>query len=132
MDIPHITPHPDGWTRSARLKITTYGTDTGAAVVHLAGEIDQDEAPALHSTLARTVETRPVRLVVDLEGVTFSDSAGLNVLLKTRIAAAEFEVDLFLAGLREQMTRLLSTTGTTALFTITDTVDDALTRNPSR
>ena len=48
----------------------------------VAGEIDLYTAPRLHGELV-TVLTgdEPVRLVVDMSGVEFCDSTGMNVLL---------------------------------------------------
>ncbi|MFD0526675.1 STAS domain-containing protein [Kitasatospora arboriphila] len=42
---------------------------------------------APENALAATIEARPPRLVVDLSGLAFCDSTGLNALLKTRLAA---------------------------------------------
>ncbi|MFI5534012.1 STAS domain-containing protein [Kitasatospora sp. NPDC051853] len=126
MDASHITPHPDDWSQSAQLTITTDSTAAGVTVVHLAGEIDLDEGAALEDVLTRALVARPSRLVVDMTEVGYCDSAGLNALLKTRTAATAAGVDLLVAGVGDRITRLLWATGTTDVFTITETVEDAL------
>ncbi|MGW4648498.1 STAS domain-containing protein [Kitasatospora sp. NPDC004289] len=126
MDPSHITPHSEGWSPPLQLTITEDSTADGATVVHLAGEIDLDEGAALEDVLTRALEARPSRLVVDMSGVGYCDSAGLNALLKTRTAAATAGVDLVVAGVGERITRLLWATGTTDVFTITETVEAAL------
>ncbi|MFI6449679.1 STAS domain-containing protein [Kitasatospora sp. NPDC050543] len=104
------------------LRITT-STDSGPAqVVHLDGEVDQDQRQRLESTLARAVADRPPRLVVDLAGLSFGDSTGLNALLKTRIAARAAGFPLGLAAPTSQTRRLLEITGADEVFTICDSV----------
>ncbi|MFJ8041679.1 STAS domain-containing protein [Kitasatospora sp. NPDC096147] len=128
MDAAHITPHPDGWTPPIGLTVTTAGEADGTVVVHLVGEIDLDQGAALEDTLTRIVEARPPRLVVDMTEVGYCDSAGLNALLKTRRAAAATGTRLVVAGIGERISRLFWATGTTGVFTITETVEDALAR----
>jgi len=53
-------------------------------VVEIRGEIDIQSAPQLRDELLRVVRRQGPRLVLDLEGVTFLDCAGVNVLLATR------------------------------------------------
>jgi anti-anti-sigma factor len=53
-------------------------------VVEIRGEIDIQSAPQLRDELLRVVRRHGPRLVLDLEGVAFLDSAGVNVLLATR------------------------------------------------
>ncbi|MFD7987729.1 STAS domain-containing protein [Kitasatospora indigofera] len=108
------------------LRITTT-TDSGTArILHLAGEVDQDERQRLESALRRAVAHRPPRLVVDLAGLTFCDSTGLNALLKTRLAARAAGFPLVLAAPTPQTRRLLEITGTDEAFTIRDSVRAAL------
>jgi anti-sigma B factor antagonist len=53
-------------------------------VVEIRGEIDIQSAPQLRDELLRVVRRQGPRLVLDLEGVTFLDCAGVNVLVATR------------------------------------------------
>jgi len=51
-------------------------------IMSVAGEIDVYTAPRLQVALAEALAGRvPARIVVDMSGVGFCDSTGLNVLL---------------------------------------------------
>ena len=51
-------------------------------IVTICGEIDLYTAPRLHSELAGLLaEGMPARVVIDMSGVEFCDSTGMNVLL---------------------------------------------------
>ncbi len=68
-----------------RVQLTTSETD-GVTVVHLEGELDKLAIDQARPSLDRLVG--PGRLVVDLDGVTFIDSAGLHALFGlARLAA---------------------------------------------
>ncbi|MFB7908353.1 STAS domain-containing protein [Kitasatospora sp. NPDC056076] len=108
------------------LRITTT-TDSGTArIVHLHGEVDQDQRQRLERALRRALDDRPPRLVVDLAGLSFCDSTGLNALLKTRLAANAAGLPFVLAAPCPQTRRLLEITGTDEVFTIRDSVHAAL------
>jgi anti-sigma B factor antagonist len=56
-------------------------TEADPAVVLVAGEIDIFTAPTLRRILFDLVAAGSAHLVLDLDGVDFIDSAGLNVLV---------------------------------------------------
>lgn len=58
--------------------------ETGVAMVSIEGELDLASAGELESCLAELTGSPVTGLVVDLTGVTFIDSAGINALLKGR------------------------------------------------
>lgn len=87
------------------------------------GEIDLYTAPRLHSELAAVVkEGGPARVVVDMSGVEFCDSTGMNVLLSCLRQARERGGELELAAPRPAVRKILQVTGLDAVFTI---VNDA-------
>lgn len=53
----------------------------GWTVVEVAGEVDIATAPDLRGALEEVREKGAIRIVIDLEGVTFMDSSGLEVLV---------------------------------------------------
>ncbi|MGW2256135.1 STAS domain-containing protein [Kitasatospora sp. NPDC001660] len=120
-----VIPTNAGNTIGPILRITGLATPE-AVVCRLEGEIDQDQRPRLENALARIIRDRPPRLVVDLAGVDFCDSTGLNILLQTRQDAALAGTSLVLAALSPQIRRLLEITGTDDVFTIRDSVHAAL------
>ncbi|MFF2144738.1 STAS domain-containing protein [Kitasatospora sp. NPDC058190] len=107
------------------LRITTLATDE-AVVCRVEGEIDQAQQAKLENALARAVRDRPPQLVVDLAGVTFCDSSGLNTFLQTLQDTTLAGTRLVLAALSPQIRRLLEITSTDELFTIRDNVHAAL------
>ena len=84
------------------------------------GEIDLYTVPRLQRELASVLAAGPVRLVVDLSGVDFCDSTGVNVLLAGHRQAREAGGDLELAAPRPAVRKILQVTGLEAVFTVTD------------
>ncbi|MGW4895689.1 STAS domain-containing protein [Kitasatospora sp. NPDC004240] len=121
----HDNPQGDGDTAARALRITTVATGS-AIICRLEGEIDLDQRPKLENALVQAVNGRPARLLVDLAGVGFCDSAGLNALLVTRADAETAGIRLILTAPPPQIRRLLEITGTNELFTVRDSVRAAL------
>ena len=87
----------------------------------VAGEIDLYTAPRLHGELVTTLAgDEPVRLVVDMSGVEFCDSTGMNVLLAAHRRAREHGGDLELAAPRPGVRKILQVTGLESVFTVID------------
>ena len=84
------------------------------------GEIDLYTAPRLHSELAKVIaSTAPgSRIVVDMSGVEFCDSTGMNVLLSSLREARERGGELELAAPRPAVRKILQVTGLDSVFTI--------------
>jgi anti-sigma B factor antagonist len=84
------------------------------------GEIDLYTAPRLHSELAAVVANSApgTRVVVDMSGVEFCDSTGMNVLLSCLRQARERGGELELAAPRPAVKKILQVTGLDAVFTI--------------
>ena len=78
----------------------------------VAGEIDLYTAPRLHSELVTALAGGgPVQIVVDMSGVEFCDSTGMNVLLAAQRRAREEGGDLELAAPRPAIRKILQVTG---------------------
>jgi anti-sigma B factor antagonist len=67
--------------RAADAAIKMGSDATGAAVVTVSGDLDISNADALEATVTSITATRPERLIFDLSGLRFIDSAGITVLL---------------------------------------------------
>ncbi|MER8188702.1 STAS domain-containing protein [Kitasatospora sp. NPDC094015] len=99
----------------------------GTVLVALAGELDLDTMAPAGEVLDQALAAGPDRMVVDLADVSFCDSSGLNLLLRTRLAAQEANVELRLAATPGgQFGRLLELTGAGAVFSLHASVPDAL------
>jgi anti-sigma B factor antagonist len=85
------------------------------------GEIDLYTVPRLQRELASVLAVSdPVRLVVDLSGVDFCDSTGVNVLLAAHRQAREKGGDLELAAPRSAVRKILQVTGLETVFNVID------------
>jgi anti-anti-sigma factor len=98
--------------------------DAGEHVLRLEGELDLAAAPELR----RRFDEAGGAVVVDLERVTFIDSAVLKELLRARVEMAERGARLVLAGVSAPVRRLLDLTRTSELFEHAPDVDAALKR----
>ncbi|MBT2448655.1 STAS domain-containing protein [Streptomyces sp. ISL-43] len=96
------------------------GPPPETVVVRLTGEMDIGRVSEVRALLLEAVTRAegPAETVVDLSGLTFCDSAGLNVLLRARLQAVESGHTLRLAAPSGQMLRLLEVTGSLGLFPI--------------
>ncbi|MFJ7158831.1 STAS domain-containing protein [Streptomyces sp. NPDC101118] len=92
----------------------------GTIVIRLHGEMDIARSETFRLTLRRalTAGTTSRHVVVDLQHLTFCDSAGLHALLDARTQANRLGHELYLAAPREQLVRLLELTGTLPLFAV--------------
>src|SRR5579875_1179892 len=84
------------------------------------GEIDLYTAPRLQSALAGVIASaaQAPRVVVDMSGVEFCDSTGMNVLLSSLRQARERGGELELAAPHPAVRKILSVTGLDSVFTI--------------
>jgi len=89
----------------------------------VAGEIDVYTAPRLQVALAEALAGRvPARIVVDMSGVGFCDSTGLNVLLAAQRRAREGGGELELAGPRSAIRKVLQLTGLQSVLIVRDDI----------
>jgi anti-sigma B factor antagonist len=85
----------------------------------LGGEIDLYTAPRLHGELVAILSgDEPVQVVVDMSGIEFCDSTGMNVLLAAHRRAREQGGDLELAAPRPAIRKVLQVTGLESVFTV--------------
>lgn len=98
----------------------------GFVVLSVKGEVDVATAPPLRQRLIALVDDGWKRIVVDLEGVDFLDSTGLGVLVSVLKRLRTNEGDLLLVCTRRQVLKVLEITGLTSVFSIFETLDDAV------
>lgn len=90
----------------------------GHAVVTASGELDLYTAPRLQTALAALLRDPVDRVVVDLSGVEFCDSTGMNVLLAAMKRVQENGGTFELAAPRPAVRRILQVTGLDTVFDI--------------
>lgn len=90
------------------------------AVVTVTGEIDLYTAPRLHSELAAIIASAAPesRVTLDMSGVDFCDSTGMNVLLSSLRASREKDMEFALTAPRPAVKKILQVTGLDSVFTI--------------
>jgi anti-sigma B factor antagonist len=97
----------------------------GAVVVHLTGELDLYNAPAMRETLFAVAAESPDRLVVDLTDVEFIDSTALGVLIEARTRLSNRRAFL-LASPGLETHRALQVSGLDRHLPVHESVDSAL------
>ena len=90
-----------------KLKIQDYNDVT---VVELHGDLDADVVELFQNAITDIVAKHKIGIVLDMSGVGFIDSQGLEKLLWTRDYCNENTRELRLAGLDENCARILEIT----------------------
>ncbi len=79
-------------------------------VVELQGELDGDFAKLFQNTITDIIAKDRTAIVLDMSGVGFIDSQGLEQLLWVREYCSQSKCELRLAGLDENCTKILEVT----------------------
>lgn len=116
-------PSPAGAAGMASATVDAVGA---VSVVHISGEIDMTTRDSVERVVTRTVEDRPAAVVIDLSGVTFIGSSGLQMLAETRSHAAANAVPLRLVASGPRVLRPLEITGMTTVFSVYASVAEAV------
>ncbi|NBV84059.1 anti-sigma factor antagonist [bacterium] len=80
-------------------------------VVSVSGELDDFQAPQLHSAFETQGDIKGRRMIIDLTGVTFVDSVGLGVIVAQAKRAKKAGFPLALVASTPQITRLIAQSG---------------------
>jgi anti-sigma B factor antagonist len=103
----------------------TPGQDRSNVLV-LKGEIDLHVSPSVTASLNSMIEKKPQRLVVDLSGVTYIDSAGLAALIEAMQKVEGYGGKFLLAGLQETVRSIFEISRLDQVFQIFADVNGAL------
>ncbi len=88
------------------------------ACLHLVGEFDMSTASVFDEAVALAEAHGPTMLVIDLAGITFIDSSGLNRLVMALKRQRERSGEVVLRSPRPSTLRVLEMVGLTKLFTV--------------
>lgn len=94
-------------------------------VLDLAGEVDMFSAPKLRDHLVEVIDQGRTKIVLDLEDVSFMDSAGLGVLIGGLRRVREHEGEIALVCTNRPVLRVLTITGLHNVFNLYGTVEEA-------
>jgi anti-anti-sigma factor len=97
----------------------------GTVVCRLAGDLDLGSLAPVRTALERALASHSPLLVVDLAGVEFCDSSGLNLLLQVRMDAEAAGVVMRLASLTPAVSRVFELTGAVGVFSIHASAEEA-------
>jgi anti-sigma B factor antagonist len=95
-------------------------TQDDGVVVSVRGDVDVATAPALRAELHQAIGADGSRVIIDVSGMDFIDSAGLGVLVGALKRAREADVVLVLRGVQSSPRKVLSITGLDEIFEIDD------------
>jgi anti-sigma B factor antagonist len=98
-------------------------TDSGLTICRPVGELDAFTVSQFRQALAELASSS--RLLIDMSGVPFVDSAGLGALIGGIRRARELGGDVAVACNRPTLTRLLRTTGFDRIVTVAETIEEA-------
>ncbi len=100
----------------------------GAVVISFEGDVDLQSSPRAREALLECVSrNRPV--LVDLSRVNYIDSSGVASLVEALQNARKRGTDLFLVSVSETAMRVFKLARLETVFTIFDTIDEALAKS---
>jgi anti-anti-sigma factor len=95
-------------------------------VVTLEGRIDANSAKELEHACLEWIAAGEKRFILDLSAVNFISSAGLRVILLAAKRVEPLQGSIKLCGLSPTLRDVFEISGFSKLFTITQTVNEAL------
>ncbi len=99
-------------------------TPEGYVVCRPVGELDAFTVSQFRQALSEMASSS--RLLIDMSGVPFVDSAGLGALIGGIRRVRELGGDVAVSCNRPTLVRLLRTTGFDRIVTVTDSVEEAV------
>ena len=99
-------------------------TPDGLVICRPVGELDAFTVSQFRQALAELASNK--RLVIDMSGIPFVDSAGLGALIGGIRRTRELGGDVAVACDRPTLIRLLKTTGFDRIVSVTETVEDTI------
>ncbi|MDX2524420.1 STAS domain-containing protein [Streptomyces europaeiscabiei] len=112
--------------RPSRLSVEHHMVDD-VRIVTVQGEIDHDVKDILgEALLPEEGAVPPPRIVVDLGGVTFMDSSGINVLVAAQRRVGGVQGWLRIAAAQESVLRVLQLVGVDTFIPCHPTTEQAL------
>jgi stage II sporulation protein AA (anti-sigma F factor antagonist) len=92
---------------------------SGTLRLRFNGELDHHAAKKAVATIEEYIDTfLPRRCVIDFRGVTFMDSSGIAVLIKTRKRMGDLDGTLGVENIRKQPMRVLRAAGVDRIMPI--------------
>ena len=109
------------------MKVTTADVE-GIPVLKLDGDFDSFETDAVRQGFAEILSEKSPSAVVDLADMTFANSTTIASFISAQRDAKALGGNIVLAAPRDFIKKTLVTLGLHNVFTIADSVDDALSK----
>ncbi|MDG4863521.1 STAS domain-containing protein [Streptomyces sp. T-3] len=100
-------------------------------VLTMTGELDYDASPVLRRTFDQARLTTGQRLVLELSGVTFCDSSGVNLLVAARATACAQGAGIAVTGVTPAVAKVLRITGLDTVLPAYASPDEAFADAPA-
>lgn len=100
--------------------------DGTVQIVSLSGNLDAALAATLEAPLLGVITGDKNRVVLNLTNLSYVSSPGLRLFLASIKKAQKYNGDVRLAGVQPMVLKVLTVVGFHEIFTMFDTVDDAL------
>lgn len=110
----------------------TTSQQEGVFILALGGDIDVATAVTVRDALDRVIAAGHHHVVMDLNEVRFLDSTGLGVMVGRLKAVRDLGGDMHLVCTSSRIARVLSLTGLDEVFSLHDTVEEAVAALASR
>jgi len=124
--VPVASPAPDPYDEAQRAMKVTRGDRDGIAVLKLEGEFDSFETEDVRRNFEWLLERGHNNVVMDLSDMTFANSTTIAYLITAQRQAKEQGGHVVLAGPGEFIRKTLRTLGLDNVFSIRETVDEAV------
>jgi anti-sigma B factor antagonist len=108
------------------LQIDSRLVDEGSAVLALSGEVDVSNTAQVREAGVKLLTDGATRLVVDLSGAEYMDSAGLGTLVGLLKRVKEAGGAMAIAGPLPRVSRLFEITGLDQIFSVYQDLDTAM------
>ena len=103
--------------------------EPGMVVLHVSGELDTTSAQELALPLQDQLTEANKTVVVDLGGVRFLGSAGLEALVVGQQRATELGITFVVVASSRAALRPIEATGLDSVFTLVSSVEEALAKH---
>ncbi|MEN6372522.1 MAG: STAS domain-containing protein [Armatimonadota bacterium] len=87
-------------------------------MVHVSGEVDMNTAPTLYDALVVCAKDTGCLPTIDLGGVTYFDSSGVQALVDARVIETNSNGPARIVGVRPNVMRIMRLVGLDQLFDI--------------
>ncbi|QCR21450.1 STAS domain-containing protein [Pontibacter sp. SGAir0037] len=96
-------------------------------ILALSGELDASSSVTADQAIEQAINLAPETLIIECSRLSYVSSAGLGVFLAAYQACQQKEVAFVFTELQPKIKNIFSILGLDKIFTITDTIQHALT-----